>query len=69
MLQKYNDLQENSAKEITEIKIEFDSKIDNMRTEFNEKFHKKGMTLKYFKVNFLLEFFYKTRFLPHLKIV
>jgi hypothetical protein len=46
LLQKYNDLQTKSAKEKAEIKIEFDSKINKMKTEFDVKFDKKGMTLK-----------------------
>jgi len=41
----FNDLQTNSAKEKAEIKIEFDSKINKMKTEFDVKFDKKGMTL------------------------
>ncbi len=44
LLQKYNDLQTKSAKEKAE--IEFDSKINKMKTEFDVKFDKKGMTIK-----------------------
>ena len=43
--QKYTDLQTKSAKEKDEIKFELDSKINNIKTEFNVKFDKKGMTL------------------------
>ena len=42
--QKYTDLQTKSAKEKDEIKFELDSKINNIKTEFNVKFDKKGMT-------------------------